>query len=159
MLCKNNLQNPKCLISFGAKIKSMKKIELTGLRAIKENPETGFVQYENEFKESWWMPEVFFKAWKDLDNMRRSRDYFKQERNDLKKLHEELLSSAHNRISQVERAHEIIEGNVNNLLNETTFLRSELDIAERDLNFFKTSLIAVSFVAIALFVMICYKAL
>jgi len=137
----------------------MKKIELTGLRAIKENPETGFVQYENEVKESWWMPEVFFKAWRDLDNMRRSRDYFKQERNDLKKLHEELLASAHNWISQVERSHEIIEGNVNNLLNENSFLRSELDLAERDITFYKSALIAVSLVAIALFGMICYKAL
>ena len=131
---------------------------MTGLRAIKENPETGFVQYENDERESWWMPELFFKAWKDLDNMRRSRDYFRQDRDDLKKLHEELLSIAHNRISQVERSHEIIDNNVNNLLNETTFLRTELDLAERDIMIYKSSLIAVSIVALFLFGMICYNA-
>jgi len=136
----------------------MKKISITGLRAIKENPETGFTQYQNDDFESWWMPEMFFKAWKDLDNMRRSRDYFRQDRDDLKKLHEELLASAHNRISQVERSHEIIEGNVNNLLNETSFLRTELDLAERDIMMYKSSLIAVSFVAVCLFGMICYNA-
>ncbi|NDC94727.1 hypothetical protein EB118_09100 [bacterium] len=96
---------------------------------------------------------------RDLDNMRRSRDYFKEDRDELKKLHEELLASAHNRISQVEQSHEIIEGNVNNLLNETTFLRSELDLAERDINIYKSALIFVSLVALAFFVMICYKAL
>ena len=131
---------------------------MTGLRAIKENPETGFTQYQNDDFESWWMPEMFFKAWKDLDNMRRSRDYFRQDRDDLKKLHEELLASAHNRISQVERSHEIIEGNVNNLLNETSFLRTELDLAERDIMMYKSALIAVSFVAVCLFGMICYNA-
>jgi predicted Holliday junction resolvase-like endonuclease len=91
--------------------------------------------------------------------MRRSRDYFRQERDDLKKLHEELLTSAHNRIDSIERSHNIIEGNVSNLINENWFLRNELDLAEREVLFYKTSMIAVSFVAIALFVMICYKAL
>ena len=130
-----------------------------GLKVINENVDTGFIQLENEDKLSWWMPEEFYKAWKELDNMRRSRDYFRLERDNLKRLHEELLSIAHNRIDKVERSHQTIEANVSNLLNENSFLRDELDLAERDITLYKSALIAVGFVTLSLFGMICYNAL
>jgi uncharacterized protein YaaN involved in tellurite resistance len=76
---------------------------------------------------------------RDLDNIRRSRDYFRQDRDDLKKMHEEMLSSAHNRINLLENKYQTLDGNVERIASENNFIRMELDIAERDVTFWKTT--------------------
>ena len=135
------------------------KLSLSGLKAINENPETGFVQYENSDKVSWWMPEVFFKAWKDLDNMRRSRDYYKLERDNLKRLHEKIMNETVERVQKLEMRSNNNEKNLDDMLIEATFLRDELNMSERSVTFWKTVSIVISIFGFALFGLIVIKAL
>lgn len=135
------------------------KVDLVGLKAINENPETGFVQYENQDKLSWWMPEEFYKVWREHDNVRRSRDYFKAERDSLKKLHERVMEEAYARLEHIQRKSDTMDSQLQSVLKEVEFMRDELDNAERDVVYWKTVCWALSATCLGLFGMIIYNAL
>ena len=135
------------------------KTNLVGLKAINENPVSGFIQYENEDKLSWWMPGEFYKIWKEHDNVRRSRDYFRLERDNLKKLHERVMEEAHNRIDAIQNKALTVDAQLNSVLKEVEFMRHELDLAERDVVYWKTVCWALAITCLGLFCMIIFKAL
>lgn len=93
---------------------------------------------------------------RELDNMRRSRDYFRTERDDLKRHHEEIMSTTMIRVSEVERKTANTESALNGLLKEAEFLKDELELAERNVMTFKTIAWFLGLTCVAFFCLVIY---
>lgn len=94
-----------------------------------------------------------------LDNMRRSRDYFRLDRDNLKKLHEKMLNDMIGRMESVERHSKILDNHIDHISKEVDFLRDELDDSERKVIFYKTVAWVLAFFSAGLFGLIIHRAL
>jgi hypothetical protein len=126
------------------------------------NPETKYVKIQDDKNVSVWIPIIFWNWHEDsaklrakAENLRKSRDYFKQERDSMKIMHTKVINDLSERINASIKNNEII-GNV-----ESAFecMKEEIGEMENRIKFWKTVAIALGIFGVALFGLICVNAL
>jgi hypothetical protein len=126
------------------------------------NPETKYVKIQDDKNVSVWIPIVFWNWHEDsaklrakAENLRKSRDYFKQERDSMKIMHTKVINDLSERLNASIKNNEII-GNV-----ESAFecMKEEIGEMEQKISFWKTIAIALGIFGVALFGLICVNAL
>ena len=126
------------------------------------NPETKYVKIQDDKSVSVWIPIIFWQWHEDgaklrakADNFRKSRDYFKQERDFQKTTHTKVLRDLNEKLV-------LANTKVDSLMHiESLFecMNEEVGEMEHRVTFWKTVAIALSFFGIALFALICMSAL
>ena len=126
------------------------------------NPETKYVKIQDDKNVSVWIPIIFWNWHEDgarirakAENLRKSRDYFKQERDLQKVMHTKVIKDLDEKLHASLKNIEIIS-NI-----ETAFecIKEEVAEMEHKITFWKTVAIALSFFGIALFALICMSAI
>jgi hypothetical protein len=126
------------------------------------NPETKYVKIQDDKNVSVWIPIIFWNWHEDsaklrakADNLRKSRDYFKQERDLQKVMHTKVINDLTEKLHASLKNNEII-GNV-----ESAFecMKEEIGEMEQKITFWKTVSFALGVFGVALFGLICMSAL
>jgi hypothetical protein len=126
------------------------------------NPETKYVKIQDDKNVSVWIPIIFWNWHEDsaklrakAENLRKSRDYFKQERDSQKIMHTKVINDLSERLNASIKNNKII-GNV-----ESAFecMKEEIGEMEQKISFWKTVAIALGIFGVALFGLICVNAL
>jgi hypothetical protein len=122
------------------------------------NPETKYVKIQDDKSVSVWIPIIFWQWHEDsaklrakADNFRKSRDYFKQERDLQKITHTKALIDLNEKLL-------VANSKVDSLMHiESLFecMNEEVGEMEHKVTFWKTVAIALGVFGIGMFVLIC----